>query len=152
MDICDRLLPEDSVAIEQELVVQHETPLEEVANLLQEHSVVLVAFEDGRVGAVERVDLEKHPMRMWLFGMISLVEMNTAWTIEHLFEGDSWAEELAPARLQAAEGLKAERERRGLEATLLSCLQFPDKAARADPGSRTSRTAGDSLTEKSRES
>jgi len=64
---------------------------------------------------------------MWLFGMITILEMFLANTIEEQYPNDSWRDQVSPGRLQKAEALLAERQRRNQPATLLDCLQFPDK-------------------------
>jgi hypothetical protein len=72
-------------------------------------------------------DLEKPPVRMFLFGMITMLEMLLTRAIEQGFAGEGWRERVAPARLARAEQLRAERERRGRPARLLDCLQFSEK-------------------------
>ncbi len=83
----------------------------------------------GSVGAViTQNDIQKPSVRMWLFGMITIVEMFISRTIETKFPQSSWRSELTPARLKKAEDLQSERKRRGQHVTLLDCLQLGDKA------------------------
>lgn len=72
-------------------------------------------------------DLEKPPARMFLFGMITILEALLAREVEARLPGDCWRASLAPARLARAEALLAERRRRGQPGTLLDCLQLSDK-------------------------
>ena len=65
---------------------------------------------------------------MWLFGMITVLEMRFLHLIDANFSDESWARYLSPARLEKARQLQAERQRRGQDARLLDCLQFSDKA------------------------
>ena len=76
---------------------------------------------------VRRRDLEKPPMRMWLYGIISLVEMNVTWAVQELYPGDAWIQITARKRVEKAQILQDERKRRGQYADLFSCLQFSDK-------------------------
>jgi hypothetical protein len=78
-------------------------------------------------GLVGRRDLEKPPMRMWLFGIISLLEMNVTWAVRELYPANAWVAMIAHGRVEKARALQAERKRRGRETDLLSCLQFSDK-------------------------
>jgi hypothetical protein len=82
-----------------------------------------------RVGAIITLsDLEKPPMRMFLFGMITIQEMIMARMVAENFPGGSWRHLLSEGRLSKAEELLRERERRGRNVDLLDCLQFSDKA------------------------
>ncbi len=82
----------------------------------------------GQVGGiVTRTDLQKPPVRMWLFGMITIIEMALKRMIEAHFPGESWKETISPGRLQKAEALLAERKKRDQELHLIDCLQFSDK-------------------------
>jgi hypothetical protein len=78
-------------------------------------------------GIVTRADIQKPPVRMWLFGIVTLVEMRFAQLIEEHCAGDSWREYLSEGRLHKAEALLAERSRRNQKLGLLDCLQFSDK-------------------------
>ena len=82
----------------------------------------------GRVGGiVTRSDLQKPPVRMWLFGMITLIEMRFTRLIEQYCPNDVWKSFLSESRLKKAEQLLVERMRRNQHLTLLDCLQFADK-------------------------
>jgi hypothetical protein len=78
-------------------------------------------------GIVTLADMQKPPARMWLFGVLTLIEMRFAELIEQLCPGATWKQFLSEARLQKAEALLAERKRRNQELELLDCLQFSDK-------------------------
>jgi hypothetical protein len=82
----------------------------------------------GTVGAIVTLsDLEKPPVRMFLFGMITIFEMMMTWGIRMYFPGESWREHIPPGRLAKAEMLRQERERRNCTADSLDCLQFSDR-------------------------
>jgi hypothetical protein len=65
---------------------------------------------------------------MWLFGLITLIEMHFLTLIEQHFEDDSWQGYLSNSRLEKARALQVERTRRKQDPRLLDCLQFSDKA------------------------
>ena len=108
-------------------ILEDAAGLNDVLDALADRDVAFVRVLGAVTGVVQRRDLEKPPMRMWLFGMVSLIEMNVTWAVQELFPGDAWTENLSPARVEKARGLQSERERRGQDADLLSCLQLSDK-------------------------
>jgi hypothetical protein len=89
----------------------------------------------GDVGGIAtRSDLQDPPVRMWLFGLITAMEMRFMSLIERRFgavddgaAGGEWAKYLSPARLEKAREMLDERRRRDQSPTLLDCLQFSDK-------------------------
>ncbi|RLB67585.1 MAG: hypothetical protein DRH08_03305 [Deltaproteobacteria bacterium] len=81
-----------------------------------------------RVGAIITLsDLEKPPMRMFLFGMVTMIEMMMTEILRQRYADDSWQESLSDKRLAMAQKLQEERNRRGQQVELLDCLQFGDK-------------------------
>ena len=107
-------------------VIPDSTPLRELVLHLRDHPRLFVAVF-GRVGGiVTRTDLRKPPVRMWLFGMVTLIEMRFNRLIDR-FCAD-WEQYLSDARVQKAKDLLTERARRDQDLTLLDCLQLSDKA------------------------
>ncbi len=74
-----------------------------------------------------RNDINKPVVRMWLFGIITFIEMEVLKTIIEHFPDGSWKPAITDDRLELALNLQNERERRGQQCELLDCLQFPDK-------------------------
>ena len=82
----------------------------------------------GQIGGiVTKTDLQKPPVRMWLFGMITIIEMGLTRIIESAYPDGSWRQCLSEGRLQKAEALLEERQRRNQDLGLLHCLQFSDR-------------------------
>lgn len=82
----------------------------------------------GQVGGiVTRTDLQKPPVRMWLFGMITIIEMGLTRLIETAYPDGEWTQYLSEGRLQKAAALLQERRRRSQDLELLDCLQFSDR-------------------------
>jgi hypothetical protein len=65
---------------------------------------------------------------MWLFGIITLIEMNFVERIKAKWAEEDWSSLLPPTRLSKAKELYEERRRRKQHCDLLDCLQFSDKA------------------------
>jgi len=81
-----------------------------------------------RVGAIITLtDLEKPPMRMFLFGMITIIEMTMTEILRQRYADNSWQELLSDKRVDQAKTLQEERNRRGQQVELIDCLQFGDK-------------------------
>jgi hypothetical protein len=110
------------------MVLPDSAPLDEVIQALDREPRLFVRGFWQIAGVITRYDLQKAPVRMWLFGMLTLIEMRMTGQIEERYPGDSWSEYLSPARMESARQLLAERRRRNQELSILDCLQFSDKA------------------------
>ena len=64
---------------------------------------------------------------MWLFGMITIIDMALTRMIETAYPDGSWRQCLSEDRRQKAETLLEERQRRNQELDLPDCLQFSDR-------------------------
>ena len=78
-------------------------------------------------GVVTRDDLQKPPARMWLFGMVTMIELRHTRLIRELCPDETWQQYLSPGRLEKARSFHEERRRRNRPADLLDCLQLSDK-------------------------
>ncbi len=108
-------------------VILNSTPIAEVIQGLKEQPRLFVMVF-GRVGGiVTRSDLQKPTVRMWLFGMVTLIEMRMTRMIEQIAEEGGWKQFLSDGRLKKAEELLEERMRRNQNLNLIDCLQFADK-------------------------
>ena len=107
--------------------VDDSTPLSEVVLGLRESPRLFVSLLGQVGGIVTRSDLQKPPVRMWLFGMVTLIEMRITRLIERFLPEDDWRKSLSEGRIAKADQLLAERTRRNQYIDLLDCLQFSDK-------------------------
>ncbi|WP_291993510.1 HD domain-containing protein [Candidatus Accumulibacter sp. ACC003] len=103
-------------------------PLMDVVGILTRHDHCFVSVFDSVVGVIGRDAVNKPPVRMWLFGAITLYEMGLIPLIEKIFPDGTWQSVLPPARLEKARELQRERERRNQRCDLINCLQLSDKA------------------------
>ncbi len=103
------------------------TPLLEVMPLLAEKSRLFVLEHRRVTHIVTRSDLEKAPVRLLLYGLLTLLEMQLANLVRLHYDSDGWQKVLSKGRLQKAEELLREREQRNEEIDLTDCLQFSDK-------------------------
>jgi hypothetical protein len=81
------------------------------------------------VGILSKADLNKPPVRIYIFGLISLFEMHLSYWIKHYFPDDSWQSVLSKGRLKILEGVFAKRRENGMnqQLTIKECLQICDK-------------------------
>lgn len=109
-------------------IVEESASMAEVVSALKKNDCVFLNWLGVVSGVITRNDLQDPPARMWLFGLITLIEMRFASLIEARFDDESWMQYVSPARVDKARELLAERQRRGQNPSLLDCLQFADKA------------------------
>ncbi|MFG0288865.1 MAG: hypothetical protein ACF8CQ_11850 [Rhodopirellula sp. JB044] len=108
-------------------VILNTEPLPELVRRLRDQRRLFVSTF-GRIGGiVSRSDLDKPPVRMWLFGMITLIEMRFTRLIDRYCSEDEWKTCLSAKRVEKADQLVRERDRRNQSVALLDCLQLSDK-------------------------
>lgn len=108
-------------------IVPLETSLTDVIHVLTRFDFCFVHLDGAVVGVIGRGDIEKPVVRMWLFGIIILIEMLAVDLIRSNWKGEEWTARITPTRVAKARELQEERIRRGRGADLLDCLQFSDK-------------------------
>lgn len=128
---CEKLdrrpLQEQAVALASANVVKTSAPFQDIIEILNEHAFLLVIGLGQPIGTIVREDLQKAPMRMWLFGMVTLFEMKLTGSLRGFYSNDSWTELVSEARMEKAQQLQAERLRRNKAIDLIDCLQLGDK-------------------------
>jgi hypothetical protein len=108
-------------------IVQADASLSDVIFVLTRHRACYVDMLGDIAGVILREHIQKPVVRMWLFGMITMVEMNFTRRIADCHPNDSWRPLVTDSRLDKAQALYEERRRRGQHPTLLDCLQLSDK-------------------------
>jgi hypothetical protein len=108
-------------------LVPENLPLAPLVLRLKDQSRLFVETLGQVGGVVTRFDMQKPAGRMWLFGMVTLIEMRFGRLIEQHCPGETWKEFLSEGRIQKSQDLLAERRRRGQQVSLTDCLQFADK-------------------------
>lgn len=108
-------------------ILSSESSLTDVIQMLTRHNYCFIAMCDTVFGVIDRSDIQKPVVRMWLFGMITLIEMFLLDRIKTNLPGDKWESFLSPERLKKARELLKERERINHRCSLLDCIQLSDK-------------------------
>ncbi|MBI5572507.1 MAG: hypothetical protein HY914_21365 [Desulfomonile tiedjei] len=126
-DLTDGLLADHTIGFSESDLIDEADPLVEVFVSMR-HSPRLFVRMLGQVGGiVTRGDLQKAPVRMWLFGLTTLVEMQLLRIIRDNYPNECWRKCLSEKRLNAAEQVLAERRQRNEAIDVVDCLQFCDK-------------------------
>lgn len=101
--------------------------LTEVLSAFVDHPFLFVRVGDGVQGIVARTDLNKPPVRVYLFGLISLLEMHLNFWVRRTYPSDQWQPCLGKGRLAAAREEKDRQSATGVHAEIVDCLQFCDR-------------------------
>ncbi len=126
-DLQPGLCGPQAVSLSEQHVIDGDRPLLELLCRLQQRHWLLVRCGDEINGFVSRSDLERGPVRMLLFGLISLFEMLLLHLVQQYYTETGIAQTLNESRLNQARRLHTERENRGEELHLSDCLQIADK-------------------------
>ena len=100
----------------------------DVIHVLTRHDYCFVNLLGSVAGVISRDDINKPMVRMWLFGIVTMVEMGLVQLIHERFSGGSWEDKMTEGRLQKARDIQKERQRRSIYCDLIDCLQLSDKA------------------------
>ena len=116
--------------VEPQFQLPDSSPLLSAFETLRKRPWVLVTVLGGVWGFISLADLQKAPVRMWLFGLISLAEMHTLRLVRESFPREEWigAKLLPATRMADARRLFEKRRKKGHETDLTDCLQLCDRA------------------------
>ncbi len=115
-------------AIDPSEILHENAPLSEVLEEMASGSRwVFVSFLGTPSGIVTLGDLQKAPMRMWLFGLISLFEMQLLKRIKQRYPDHGWESAISPERFAAAQDIHVKRVKKRSSTYLVDCLQLGDK-------------------------
>jgi len=109
-------------------VITGDSTLSDVIHVLTRHDYCFVSMLGEIVGVICRDDINKPMVRMWLFGLITMIETRILQLIQMKYPDNSWKSAVSGERLAKAEQIQAERMRRNQHCELLDCLQLSDKA------------------------
>lgn len=126
-DLASGAQPWTARPIQPATVIAETASLNEVVDRLSQYQVVFVRTLGEIGGLIRAADFEKAPMRMWLFGLVTITELRVTRLIDQACPHGAWQQYLSPGRLHLAEELRAERRRRHQDPSLLECLQLADK-------------------------
>jgi hypothetical protein len=108
-------------------VVSAGSSLPDVIEVLTRHDWCFVSAFETVVGVISRNDIQKPATRMWLFGILTVAELEFTERVRQKWPNESWIGCVSIDRVEKARRLLAERERRKENCGLLDCLQLGDK-------------------------
>ena len=108
-------------------LVSDSTPLLQTLFIFKNTERLFIIEGNRITKVVTLADLQKPPIRMLLFGMISLLEMHLYRIINSYFHDDTWKKHLSVKRIHLAEELFLQRKARNEAIQLSDCLQLCDK-------------------------
>ncbi len=109
-------------------VISSTAGLSDVIHVLTRHDYCFVSAFGEVTAVITREDINKPQVRMWLFGLVTMIETGLTALIEKVYPDDSWVEVMSEGRMQKTKSIWLERKRRNLHCKLIDCLQFSDKA------------------------
>jgi len=107
--------------------VNESISIDPLLTLLRDRTFVFVGVENQIVGILTLADLNKPLVRVYFFGLISLLEIHMSFWISRQYPDEAWVELLPTERVELAQKTQYERKRRGQHLGLADCLQFSDK-------------------------
>ena len=116
-----------SKAFSVDQVLDGDASFAEVIYVLTRHDYCFISLLGQVQAVITRDDMNKPYMRMWLFGIITLSEMNITDLIKQHFKDNDWKKLLPDGRVEAAQQLQSERQRLNQHCELIECLQLADK-------------------------
>jgi hypothetical protein len=114
-------------AITHDVLIAESTPLADLFGVLASKESAFVLTGNRVSGIVTRADLNKPVARIYLFGLISLLEMHLTFWIDRYYPEDSWRDHVNERRMESALVHQEERRKSNDVMPLLQCLQFADK-------------------------
>jgi len=113
--------------ISSNLLISDSTPIAEIFSVLSERDFAFVISGKHISGIITKADINKPPVRIYLFGMISLFEMHLSAWLNHYYPENSWVAEVPEQRMQEASKIYELRKGNNQDLSLLECLQICDK-------------------------
>lgn len=114
-------------AIGPDLLISDSTPIADIFTALTSRDFAFVLYGKDIVGIITKADINKPPVRIYLFGMTSLFEMHLNAWIGHFFRDSSWESKVPNSRIKVARDMYEERKQKNQDLSLLECLQLCDK-------------------------
>jgi hypothetical protein len=108
-------------------VLESNAPLRDVFSIICQNGTCFVTHFGNVNGIITKGDLQKAPVRMWLFGLITMIEMQMLRLIRETYPEDQWESCLSIGRLDSVDRIFADRAKRNAQIDRADCLQFCDK-------------------------
>jgi hypothetical protein len=118
---------DNAIAIEPREIVSSTTPIIDLLPIMKDRDHLFVLEGIRLESIVTTADFQKPPVRMLLFGLVSLLDMFLLVLVRRHCPELTFYETLTPKRLEAAQRLYDMRKASNQEIDLADCLQICDK-------------------------
>ena len=108
-------------------LIEDSTPLFDILPILKIKSRIFVQFENEIWGIITVSDLQKITVRIFLFGLISLLEMKMTQIIRNRYPNDTWKQKINPNHYKTAQNLQKNQKSTNENIELIDYLQLSDK-------------------------
>ncbi|MCZ2845227.1 MAG: hypothetical protein O2U61_01815 [Candidatus Bathyarchaeota archaeon] len=108
-------------------LISESTSLIELLQILKEKDPIFVLEKNQVRKLITVADLQKQPIRMLVFGLVSLLEMNLLELIKEYYPNEDWKNHISSARLEKANEVYEIRKKKNEGLGLVECLQLSDK-------------------------
>ncbi|MCK1994128.1 hypothetical protein GW626_02135 [Peribacillus muralis] len=108
-------------------LVSDSTPLIQLLRIFKNKTRVFVLENNSIKKLITHADLQKPPIRMLIFGYITLLEMRLSDIILHRFGDGNWHSMISEDRLEKANELYRRRIDKNEDINIIECLQISDK-------------------------
>ena len=127
IELGEEAVKDYAIKIEPHLLISDSTPISEIFSILSEKDFSFVLSGNQISGIITRADINKPPVRIYLFGLISLFEMHLNAWINHYFPKNRWIEKVPDKRMRKASQIFKIRKGDNQDLSLLECMQMCDK-------------------------
>jgi len=121
------LLYEHKASFKEDEILLENTPLTEVVYHLAKTPYIFVKISDEVAGIVTQADLHKPAVRIWLYGLISILEIHMFELIRRTYPKNDWIDKLCKERKEKLSEIYEARKKSNEEIDLLYCTEFCDK-------------------------
>lgn len=108
-------------------IVSESTPLLDALYLFEEKSRIFILEKNNITRIINLADLQKPPVRMLIFGLITLLESYITEMIVDYYPDEKWKDSIPDERLSKAESVYNEKLERNEALRLVDCLLIADK-------------------------
>ncbi|MGJ7923054.1 hypothetical protein [Neobacillus sp. LXY-4] len=108
-------------------LVSESTSLIEVLQILKEKHPVFILEKNQVSKLITVADLQKQPIRMLVFGLISLLEMELVQLIMNSYPNEDWKSCLSEGRMTKVVQVHETRKEKNEGLGVIECLQLSDK-------------------------
>lgn len=126
-DLTDGTCGTHALRFDETLLMSDSTPLIKALYLLGDQPYWFILKDTSIESIVTKADLQKPPVRILIFGIITLLEMNLTELIRKLYEESDWIGKLSLSRVKTARELMQHRQDQNEQIDLLECTQLCDK-------------------------